>query len=75
MRKYNSIKDMVEKYGMGEGIIPSQIDSASLIDEAVEDVETFLFKMKNSITEVAKILLDQESITKEELKKVVGEFL
>ena len=68
-------QDMVEKYGMGEGIIPSQIDSANLIDESVEDVETFLFKMKNSITEVAKILLDQESITKEELKKVVGEFL
>ncbi len=68
-------QDMVEKYGMGEGIIPSQLDSASLIEEAVEDVETFLFKMKNSITEVAKILLDQESITKEELKKVVGEFL
>ncbi len=68
-------QDMVEKYGMGEGIIPSQLDSASLIDEAVEDVETFLFKMKNSITEIAKILLDQESISKEELKKVVGEFL
>ncbi len=68
-------QNMVEKYGMGEGIIPSQLDSASLIDEAVEDVETFLFKMKNSITEVAKILLDQESISKEELKKVIGEFL
>jgi len=67
--------DMVEKYAMGEGIIPSQIDSANILDEAIEEVEAFLFKMKDAIKAIEKVLLEKESISKETLKRVVDDFL
>ncbi len=67
--------DMVERYAMGEGIMPSQIDSANILDEAIEDVETFLFKMKDAVKAIEKVLLEKESISKETLKSVVDEFL
>ncbi len=67
--------DMVERYAMGEGIMPSQIDSANILDEAIEDVETFLFKMKDAVKAIEKVLLEKESISKNELKSVVDEFL
>lgn len=67
--------DMVERYGMGEGIMPSQIDSANILDEAIEEVEAFLFKMKDAIKAIEKVLLEKESISKETLKSVVDDFL
>ena len=67
--------DMVERYGMGEGIIPTQIDSANILDEAIEEVETFLFKMKDAIKAIKEVLLEEESISKESLKSLLNDFL
>ncbi len=67
--------DMVERYAMGEGIIPSQIDSANILDEAIEEVEAFLYKMKDAIKAIEKVLLEEESISKEALKSIVDDFL
>jgi len=67
--------NMVEEYGMGEGIIATQMDSATLIDEAVEDVEGFLYKAKDQIRKIEKVLLEKETITPQEIKEVVGDFL
>jgi len=68
-------QDMVERYAMGEGIFASQIDSANIIDEAIEEVENFLVQMKETIKAIEKVLLEEESITKENLKSVVDGFL
>lgn len=67
--------DMVERYAMGEGILASQLDSANILDEAIEEVEAFLFKMKDAIKAIEKVLLEEESISKEALKSVVDDFL
>ena len=67
--------DMVQNYGMGDGILSSAIDSANLIDEAIEDVEQFLARTKKAVKKLETLLLKNESISKEELKRVVGEFL
>ncbi len=67
--------EMVEVFAMGEGIVPTAIDSANLIDEAIEDVEQFLVKMRDAVKKLQKVLLEKESVTKSELKSVVGEFL
>ena len=67
--------DMVERYGMGEGILPTQIDSANILDEAIEDVEAFLLKMKHVITEIKTVLLEEEHISKERLKSLVDALL
>jgi len=68
-------QDMVERYAMGEGIFPTQVDSANIIEEAVEEVEAFLFKMKDAIKAIEKELLEKESLTRAELKSIVDAFL
>ncbi len=68
-------QEMVERYGMGEGIIPSGMDSANILDEAIEDVEKFIYKMKDVIKDIEKVLLEKESISKKELKRMVDAFL
>ncbi len=67
--------EMVERYAMGEGILASGMESANILDEAIEDVEAFLFKMKDAVKAVETVLLEKESMTKEELKSVVDAFL
>ena len=68
-------EDMVQHYGMGDGILASPIDSANLIDEAIEDVEQFLARTKDAVLKLESLLLEKESVTRQELKKVVSEFL
>ncbi len=76
LKKAKMIADeMVQVFAMGEGIIPSSIDSANLIDEAIEDVEQFLARTKKAIKKLETLLLEKESVTKSELQRVVGEFL
>jgi ATP-dependent metalloprotease FtsH len=67
--------EMVERYAMGEGILPTQMDSATILDEAIEDVETFLYKMKDAVKAIANVLLEEESISKEKLKGMVDALL
>ncbi len=66
--------EMVQLYAMGEGVYPAPIDSANLVEEAIEDVEAFLHKMGEAVERVKIVLLDKESISREELKKVVSDF-
>ena len=66
---------MVQNYGMGDGILPTHIDSANLIDEAIEDVEQFLERTKDAVLKLESLLLENESISRKELQRVVGEFL
>ena len=76
LKKAKLIADeMVQTYGMGDGILASQIDSANLIDEAIEDVEEFLSRTKEAVLKLEALLLENESVTRQELKKVVSEFL
>ena len=66
---------MTQKYAMGEGIIPTALDSANILDEAILEVEGFLYKMKDSIKNIKDILLLDEYITKDRLKSIVDEVL
>lgn len=76
LKKAKIIADeMVQQYGMGDGILPTGIDSANLIDDAIEDVEQFLVRTKNAIVKLESLLLENESVSRDELKRVVGEFL
>ncbi len=76
IKKVKSIADeMVQVYAMGEGIYAAPIDSATIVDEAIEDVEGFLHKMREAVEKIKELLIRKESITKEELGSVVREFL
>ncbi len=76
IKKAKMIADeMVQIYAMGEGVYPAPIDSATLVDDAIEEVEGFLHKMQKSVESISRLLIEKESISKEELGKVVREFL
>ncbi len=68
-------EDMINRYGMGDRVIPSIDDRAALIDSVLVEVEKFLENMKEPIKIVEEILIKKESITKEELQRVVSDFL
>ena len=67
--------EMVQVYAMGEGVYASGMDSATLVDEAIEEVETFLHKMREAVERVTVLLVEKESISKEDLGTIVHEFL
>ncbi len=67
--------EMVERYGMGEGLFPAPIDSANILDEAIEDVEAVLYKMKGTLESISSILVEEESISKEEIKRLIDDVL
>ncbi len=66
-------KIMVENYGMGEYLLPSENDISKILNEALEEVEKFLLGMGDTLERVAKRLYEKESISKEELKKMLDE--
>lgn len=63
---------MVEKYGMGESIYPNKLDSANILEEAKEEVKKFLERYENALTKVKERMLQNELVTKEELKEIVN---
>ena len=76
IKKVKSIaEEMVQVYAMGDGIYAAPVDSASLVDDAIEDVESFLHKMRDAVKMIKKLLIEKESISKDELGSIVREFL
>ncbi|DAB31541.1 MAG TPA: AAA family ATPase [Sulfurospirillum sp. UBA11407] len=66
-------KNMVELYGMGEALVPSNDDVLHILDEARKEVEKFLEGMEKPLMKVSLKLFEKESITKSELKEMVDE--
>ena len=72
-RATNIAKDMSEKYGMGKSLVPSIDDVNMILENAKDEVEKFLLGMTQPIEKIANIIYEQESISKEEVKRVVDE--
>ncbi len=66
-------QNMVENYGMGDSIVPSQADIKKILDESYMEVEKFLMGMDEPLEKIAKLLYTQESISKEEMKSFMHE--
>jgi ATP-dependent metalloprotease FtsH len=68
-------EEMVQVYAMGDGVYAAAVDSATLVDDAIEDLETFLYQMESAVEVLKKRLLEQETIDKAELGEIVRAFL
>lgn len=68
-------EEMVQVYAMGDGVYAAAVDSASLVDDAIEDLEQFLYKMKPAVEALKEELLQKETLTKSELEQIVRAFL
>lgn len=64
---------MVQEYGMGASLLPNQNDINLILDEALKDVQKFLEGMKEPLKLISQKLIEEESISKSELKQTIGE--
>ncbi len=73
LRAREIAKNMSELYGMGKGLVPYDDDVATMLNEAKDEVEKFLLGMSTPLEKVSKILFENESISRDEIKKIVDE--
>ena len=66
-------QSMVENYGMGESMLPTQIDIQTILNEAYDEVEKFLLGMEKPLDMISQILYTKESISKEEMGRLMHE--
>lgn len=67
--------DMAEKFGMGNSLIPTSVDVVTILNEALEEMKRFLGGLKETLKRVENRLLENESITKYEIKECLDELL
>ncbi len=67
--------EMVQIYAMGEGIYAAPVDSAQLVEDAIEDLEQFLHKMQPAVERIAQALLERETLERDALGEIVHAFL
>ena len=69
------VSSMLDKYAMGRSLISVSSDKTELLDHLYEETKTLLSSKNDAITAIETILLERESISKEEIKKIVDEIL
>ncbi|MDR2080701.1 MAG: AAA family ATPase [Campylobacteraceae bacterium] len=65
--------EMVEKYAMGERMLPAAQDMENILSNALKETELFLEGMKKPLDLLISTLLEEENLTKEKIKKILGE--
>ncbi len=68
-------EEMVQVYAMGDGVYAAAVDSASLIEDAISDLEQFLYKTKPAVEALKEALLQKETLTRSEMEEIVRAFL
>ncbi|MRI58454.1 MAG: AAA family ATPase [Epsilonproteobacteria bacterium] len=63
-------EEMVLHHGMGDRIYAEGSEAMKVIEQAREELEEFLSAHKDNLKKIAQILLHNESITKEQIKKI-----
>ncbi len=69
------IKNMIEKYGMGSSLIPSEAEEEVIMNRLYGECKALLEKMSQVLQNVEAVLYERESITKEEVKQFINEIL
>jgi ATP-dependent metalloprotease FtsH len=64
--------EMVEKYAMGERMLPAVQDIENILVSALQETEKFLEGMKKPLDLLISALLEEESLTKDKIKEILG---
>ncbi|MDR2341853.1 MAG: ATP-dependent metallopeptidase FtsH/Yme1/Tma family protein [Campylobacteraceae bacterium] len=65
---------MVEKYAMGERLLPTAGDVENILLFCLDEVSKFLEGMKKPLDLLVSTLLEEETLTKENIKDILGRF-
>ncbi|MDR0468283.1 MAG: AAA family ATPase [Campylobacteraceae bacterium] len=66
-------REMVEKYAMGEKLIPFTNDIEAILKSAFDEIAVFLEGMQKPLEEIVQILLKEETISKAKIKEIMRE--
>jgi len=69
------IKKMIDEYGMGTSLIPTQHEEELIMNRLYDETKMLLKSMPSVIQNVETVLYERESITKIEVKKYLDEIL
>ncbi|MDR1975808.1 MAG: ATP-dependent metallopeptidase FtsH/Yme1/Tma family protein [Campylobacteraceae bacterium] len=64
--------EMVERYAMGDRLLPMSSDVESVLTLSLDEVSKFLEGMKNPLDILISTLLEEESLTKDGIKEILG---
>ena len=64
---------MVKRFGMGDTLIAHPEEMNKILDESLKEVRSFLEGMSRPLEKITDKLLEEESISKSDLKKVMDE--
>jgi ATP-dependent metalloprotease FtsH len=63
---------MVEKYAMGERMLPNAHDIENILSSALKEAELFLEGMRKPLDLLVSVLLEDETLTKEKIKNILN---
>ena len=66
---------MINEYGMGDRIIATEMEVSQVLETAIQSAKLLYTSQKEVILKVQEKLLEQEIITKEEIKEIRNEIL
>jgi ATP-dependent metalloprotease FtsH len=65
--------EMVEKYAMGDRLLPTTADIETVLSTSLKEISEFLEGMKKPLDLLISALLEDESLTKEKIKNILSE--
>ncbi len=65
--------NMCDKYGMGETLLSNEQEQQDILNRLEQECKSLLLAMPTVLEKVEAILLEKESITKEDVKKLINE--
>ncbi|WP_187648434.1 AAA family ATPase [Nitrosophilus labii] len=68
-------EDMVTRYGMGERLMGDLSDVSTILDSQMNEIKEFLSSQNRRIVKIKELLLENEFVTYEDIKRVVDEIL
>ncbi len=69
------VDKMCNKYGMGSTLLPQSEESKLMIENLYKECKVFLMSMHTVLQSVESILLERESISKSDVRKLLDEVL
>lgn len=65
--------NMCQNYGMGKSLLSDESEEQEILTKLSEQCRTLLLSMSTVLQNVESVLLERESITKEDVKKLINE--
>jgi len=66
---------MCQEYGMGSSLLPAKDESTLMLENLYKECKTLLLSMHTTLESIESILLERESISKSDVKKLLDEVL